>query len=638
MTTFRQVRVSPGARAAATQALDRAGSAADKKKVEAALVSAAGADGNKVLSAEEAQAVVSSFEQAAPGPGPLDAAALGTGLDLAQAAVDGLAKANDVDGLSVDFTFQQSLEKKLIGELKAAVEGAKGQPLDVNMMIFEFQSDNIEQAIADLASQNPNVTFRIIGDSGQASPTGGNALPSLLGRDLPNVQVKFKKDFPYVWSDAKGRPVYDHNTTMGLNHHKGFATLLNGAPDRLVTGSFNWSTTADTKNYEDLSTYHAVDSSTRDATMAYHGEFSAFWNNPDAALSPNDFANFKKAQMDAMLVAHGKPPSGGRALPSDALPAYTLPADTGAADVNGLRARDTSRLTAALGEAAAKAVLAERAKYGRFASVDELRERVPQLAQVARGTLEALRFGSGRVSVNNATVEELDAVGFSKRDAQKIVTWRETKGDFDTIDQLKTEVKVTASTFDRVKGALDATDVEAFFNSRPFSAAAGGTGYGPGGTRQTPVAGDTGAIAKAPASVVVAATDLFNRATPATPISVAMYGMSVSSPEYQSLVAAARRGVPVRVVLNSDYTASTVAAIKRLRDQGLPIDVRVQSAKTMHEKFGVVGDDVFSGSANFSESSSTKHSEDRFTIKNQREIAAQFQSEFELLWAKSRTV
>ena len=73
-------------------------------------------------------------------------------------------------------------------------------------------------------------------------------------------------------------------------------------------------------------------------------------------------------------------------------------------------------------------------------------------------------------------------------------------------------------------------------------------------------------------------------------------------------------------------------------DSPLPIDVRVQSAKTMHEKFGVVGDDVFSGSANFSESSSTKHSEDRFTIKNQREIAAQFQSEFELLWAKSRTV
>ena len=119
---------------------------------------------------------------------------------------------------------------------------------------------------------------------------------------------------------------------------------------------------------------------------------------------------------------------------------------------------------------------------------------------------------------------------------------------------------------------------------------------------------------------------------------VAMYGMSGTAPEVKALTEAARRGVTVRIVINDAYSASTVAAIKALKAQGLAIDIRVQSAKTMHEKFGVVGDDAFSGSANFSESSSTKHSEDRFTVKNHPEIAAQFQSQFELLWAKSKVM
>jgi phosphatidylserine/phosphatidylglycerophosphate/cardiolipin synthase-like enzyme len=103
-------------------------------------------------------------------------------------------------------------------------------------------------------------------------------------------------------------------------------------------------------------------------------------------------------------------------------------------------------------------------------------------------------------------------------------------------------------------------------------------------------------------------------------------------------VSAARRGAVVRVVLNDDYSAATVAALKALRVQGLPIDVRVQSAKTMHEKFGVVGDDVFFGSANFSSSSSTKHSENRFTIKNETGTATAFQSRFDSIWNKSKIV
>jgi phosphatidylserine/phosphatidylglycerophosphate/cardiolipin synthase-like enzyme len=178
--------------------------------------------------------------------------------------------------------------------------------------------------------------------------------------------------------------------------------------------------------------------------------------------------------------------------------------------------------------------------------------------------------------------------------------------------------------------------VEAFFNSRPFGAPAGDTGYGPAGNRQTPAASADGTIKATDASVTVAATDLFNRAKPPQTIDVAMYGMSPSAPEVKSLMDAAKRGVPVRVILNDDFTATAVAALKALATQGYPVEVRIQGAKTMHEKFGVVGDDVFSGSANFSESSSTKHSENRITIKNHAETADAFRARFDEIWAKSR--
>ena len=86
------------------------------------------------------------------------------------------------------------------------------------------------------------------------------------------------------------------------------------------------------------------------------------------------------------------------------------------------------------------------------------------------------------------------------------------------------------------------------------------------------------------------------------------------------MVAALERGVPVRVVLYGKYGASTIEAMKALRDRGLDLDFRVFKSRVMHEKFGVSGDgDLFNGSANWSTSSMLKHSEDRFVFHNEPE-------------------
>lgn len=627
------LKLSAAARPIVDELRARASTAAERAKVDAVLKKAAGADGNKVLSAAEAQAILDTFKTAATGA--TTGSAIDLGVERAAATIDGMKDLANLDGVTALFTFQDgSVKEKMIAELHASVARANGRPMEINMLIFEFQSDTLEKALLDVAKQNPNVTIRIIGDSGQATDSGGNALPSILKARLPNVQVKYKKDFPYVFSSTLGRPTYNHGASQGLNHHKGFVTLIDGKPDLLATGSFNWSDTADTKNYENLVFMRNTDSSSRRGLEAFTDEFAGFWNNDQATLSPNAFANFKADKWNELLRANNRPPISSRRRPDDALPAYTPTVDR-SADLNGFRPQDAARLKELVGATLAKAITAERKAHGRFASLEDLHERVPATAALPAETLAAFHLGSGLVSLNTATLEELDAVGFSKKSAQDIVRHREQHGDFESLDELKA-LGVPAGTITRLRSQLSTTDVEAFFNSRPFGAPAGGTGYGSAGGRTTPVMGPNGQIVTAAANVTTAATDLFNRAKAGQTIDVAMYGMSVGAPEYVALVEAAKRGAVVRVVLNDSYTAPTVAALKALQTQGFPIDVRVQKAKTMHEKFGVVGDDVFFGSANFSSSSSTKHSENRFAIKNEAGTARAFQSRFDELWNKSR--
>jgi competence ComEA-like helix-hairpin-helix protein len=636
---YGKLRVAAEAKPIADQLLARV-APAEQGKVEEALAKAATANGDRFLNKFEAQAVLDAFERAAPSGGPLAGEALLSALADASTATTSLESAADLDGVSAHFTFQESLETKLIAELNDSVARANGRRLDVNMMIFEFQSKEVGTAIADIAKNHPNVTFRIVGDAGQASVGGNNALPVLLKKKLPNVQVKFKKDFAYVWDAAKKTPTFNHGVTKGLNHHKGFATFIDGAPDRLVTGSFNWSDTADEKNYEDLLVFKNRDSATRGAIELYQDEFTGFFNS-DTTLSPNNFANFKRKMWNDFTVQNGGRPRPGTNLPDDSYPLYAPASDDRSFDVNGLRKSDSARLTSLVGRTLARAIVAERKANGRFASMDELAERVPGLAKLPADKVAALRdsmaFGSMRVSVNTASLEELRRAGFTTAAAKAIVGHREKNGDFETVEELSQVPGVSARQLDRARPVLVADDIEAFFNSRAFDAPAAGTGYGSvTSSRKSTVKGDDAKVDSVAASVTVAATDLFNRARLGSSINVAMYGMSTTSKEYRSLVAAAERGIPVRVVLNDAYTQTTVQALKALAARGLPIDVRVQSAKTMHEKFGVVGDDVFAGSANFSESSSTKHSEDRFAIKNNAELAAAFNARFDRIWAKSR--
>ncbi|HEY3447014.1 MAG TPA: phospholipase D-like domain-containing protein [Myxococcales bacterium] len=638
---FSKVKIAADAKPIVDRALARV-SPQDQAKVKEALARVAEQNGDKFLNKAEAQAVADIFEKAAPA----NALVSGSGLDgaLAEASTTAakMKSASNVDGVSAHFSFNESLAAKLVGELNDTVTRAGGRPTEIDMMIFEFQSDTIQKAIVDIAKNNPNVTFRIVADSTQASGGSNNALPEILKEKLPNVQVKYKKDFPYVWSAKDGRAVYNHGATQGLNHHKGFVSVIDGVPDRMCSGSFNWSDTADTKNYEDLLVFKSMDGSTRTAIEQYRDEFAGYFNNDEATLSPNNFSDFKKDQFNAIAVKNGGKATPFTPLKDDRYAAYLPAKNATNFDLNGFTKSDKKLLDDVVGTKVAQQIRTDRSKYGRFASLSELKDRVKSLATLPGEKLAALEkaagFGALTVSVNDGSEEELNTAGLPASLSKAVVAYRGQNGSFDNVDELMKVPGMTPQAFNAVKKYLTATDVEAFFNSRPFGQTVGGTGYGPSGSKTVAAMGDDGKVTTKAANVSVAATDLFNRAQPGQQIAIAMYGMSNSAPEVKALVAAAKRGVEVKIVINDDFNDPVIKMVKDLKAAGVTIDLRVQSAKTMHEKFGVVGDDVFYGSANFSESSSTKHSEDRFSIKNDAETSQAFQGRFDALWAKSKVV
>src|SRR5207302_9575275 len=100
-------------------------------------------------------------------------------------------------------------------------------------------------------------------------------------------------------------------------------------------------------------------------------------------------------------------------------------------------------------------------------------------------------------------------------------------------------------------------------------------------------------VTKVSSSLTAPSTDLFRRAQPGQTIKIAAYELGANAPEFSEMAAAVGRGVKAMVVLNSEYSAPTVAALQSLANAnpGM-VQVKLSKSHVMHEKFGLVGDDV----------------------------------------------
>ena len=131
-------------------------------------------------------------------------------------------------------------------------------------------------------------------------------------------------------------------------------------------------------------------------------------------------------------------------------------------DVNGFGAADQDRLAARVGLKVASAIAVERNRSGRFGSLEELKQRVQQVAALPEAQLAALgaamKFGSGQVNINTATSEELMRAGFAQSQARAIVAHREANGAFASVDALANVPGLTRATLASCRKRLTPAD------------------------------------------------------------------------------------------------------------------------------------------------------------------------------------
>jgi phosphatidylserine/phosphatidylglycerophosphate/cardiolipin synthase-like enzyme len=558
---------------------------------------------------------------------------------LAQAAAG-----KNLDGIRSYFSSTtKDLADVVITGMRDVVDAAAGRPVELNAMIFAFTEQKIADEIISLLQEHPNVTVNLIADFSAHASSGGRQPSKLEARAKQlglgdRLGIKFKKDNPYTWDSARQRPIYNHALSKGLNHHKGLVALIDGKPAKLITGSYNWSKTAGAVNYESLFVIDANNAANRQLIGDYQAEFAAFFNHADS-LGVDGIRAYKQQLINALRVAHGL--AAEPVAPATPGPSYAPPDAAASFDLNHLSDANYAALKALVGDSRiVSSISYQLATYGPFSDFANLIDRVPRVGQLSakkRADLEAnLEFGEGSVPLATASADELvRSLKISKTAALSIVAKRSQLGDFESVEQLRGLPGISDSVLERIRSRLNDDVGRAFFSAKAISDSAPKTGYAAkNAAKVVPVLGTNGAITSQPANLAAGVVDLVRRAKPGDTMRIAQYGFSLNAYEYSDIVDAAARGVAFQIVLDDGYNGAVAQALKAQAAAGLPIEVRMQK-RTMHQKFGVVNDDAFFGSSNFSTSSSDKNSEDRFVVKNNPELAAELNAEFAALWLKS---
>lgn len=101
----------------------------------------------------------------------------------------------------------------------------------------------------------------------------------------------------------------------------------------------------------------------------------------------------------------------------------------------------------------------------------------------------------------------------------------------------------------------------------------------------------------------------------------------------EELLAAHKRGVDVRVIIDATNTSVRHSAFKELRAGGIPVKVENYAGK-MHAKTIIIDDEyLILGSTNFSSSGENKNDENMIIIENPK-LAKAYKNYFEYFWTK----
>jgi phosphatidylserine/phosphatidylglycerophosphate/cardiolipin synthase-like enzyme len=411
------------------------------------------------------------------------------------------------------------LRERILSALQDAVDLARDHQVDVHIMTFSFTDAQIANRLVEAARTQPSLSIRILADWNQGAEGTGRKVRALAALGLPNLEVRYKKDQPYVWDADACRMRWSYQASRGLLHHKTLAVLVDGRPHTLLCGSFNWSKRS-AKSYENLIAFTADDPASLNLMTAVEREFEALWCDGAATLSPDEV----RAHYAAVLKEYQQ---------------------------------DSARDAAA----------------------------VVGVACGSGAALEVLRDGD---APDGATGSPYAQIAFSSRAPEQA---------------------------EAAAGYAEANRRNRFQMCKPS-----------GKTKQVPVTLSTLAL------------DTIARAQPGEHLLVAMYALSVRVPEYGELLAAARRGVRLLIVLDGHAGVRPLSQLAEAAygKEKLPIHLRATGRKTMHQKYIVHPESrtVLTGTANLSTDASDRHSEHRILWRGDAQATDAFVADFETMWQR----
>ena len=411
------------------------------------------------------------------------------------------------------------LRDRILAVIQDAVSLAGASQVDIHIMTFSFTDAQIADRLVEAARTQPNLSIRLLADWNQGAEGTERKVRALAALGLPNLEVRYKKDQPYVWDADARRMQWSYQASRGLLHHKTLAVLVDGRPHTLLCGSFNWSKRS-VKSYENLIVLTADDPASLYVMTAVEREFEALWSDGAATLSPDEVRTHYAA------------------------------------------------------------ILSEYQKDSACAAAD-----VVGVACGAGAPLDVLRHVE---NADDSAGPPYAQIAFSARTPE--------------------QAEATA-------GYAEANRRNRFEMCKPS-----------GKSKQVPVTLSTLAL------------DTIARAQPGEHLLVAMYALSVRVPEYGELLAAARRGVRLLIVLDGHAGVRPLSqlAATAYGKEKLPIHLRATGRKTMHQKYIVhpEGQTVLTGTANLSTDASQRHSEHRILWRGDQQVTDAFVADFETMWQR----
>ena len=135
-----------------------------------------------------------------------------------------------------------------------------------------------------------------------------------------------------------------------------------------------------------------------------------------------------------------------------------------------------------------------------------------------------------------------------------------------------------------------------------------------------------------PGSAVGLVLAVLNAARSGSPLDMAAYEFTHKEIA-EAVVAAHRRGAKVRVVVDQERISGQYNAANYLANQGVPVVASSQRYKIFHHKFIVLNHrTVQTGSFNYTSAAAQHNAENVILLKDNRDVATKYTSEFERLW------